>query len=751
MKEHLSSQQLSDLVEGLLPPDHQRVVQAHLAACVRCQQALNERRALVERLRREVPACLARVTPPPTLRWESTRHRVPRKQRSLTMLRYTRAATANVAVLSLFVALTLGLAVLFKQAALPTRPDGYKALTGETEGVSRSESSFFFTPVTLSLQTALPPVQDKLPLYRVEPALLELSAQDVRLWAERMEMGPVRVYQDGLPGDAGQSSIYYVGLNADWDVIHLSPYGLRFTNWDTLHLSPYDIRHGSDDWFLLKGLTVSYSGGWTGEIVDETTAQATARSFLERLLPYLVTVEGAQAQVGFALTLNQDSSQPDIGRRVYDIVPQVNGIPLVRRGGENIIVVGPEGRVNLLAFTPLRLSLAGETASPRPVEAALHDVLDGKSGYLSNSDWGDWETLSKRSFFERSWSYREGDKTTAIGHAQWLYGLEGEDDLVLLRNYSSAPHTLILEGDNFKLSTQQTIQVWGTLLDYQAPSVGRLRVERVETTGVPPSGAWEGQVRWHNGALWLETESGQELLLPEPPSELPDGARAMVLGAQAYDDAQRLEWTLISAVPTEYAKSSSAQLLKYDWNVKDAPPTMLQEHPTLHLTVWWHVQDPVLASGNLFVHLLDPETGALVAQRDAIQHQGQEDNFRGGGQTLELALSDVPPGDYRLVIGCYDEFTGERLRLTGLVGDATPDGQLVLPDVVKVLPDGGVQVENVASDAPEIIVQKVELAYYVPLPPYAPELPALTEPVYLFDIYSPSGGDRLLVYVSAVD
>ncbi|MGD9101490.1 MAG: zf-HC2 domain-containing protein, partial [Anaerolineae bacterium] len=441
MNEHLSSQQLSDLAEGLLPPDHQRAVQAHLAACAHCRQTLAQRRALVERLRREVPACLARVTPPPTLCWEHARHRVPRKQRSLTMLRYVRTATTSIAVVGLFVALALGLTILFRQAAPPVPPDGHQVSADETtdetvDDLSGDKEPFEFAPVTLSLQSALPPLLDELPLYRVEPALPEMSAQEVRLWAERLGMGPVRVYRysTSWSDDVESDQYFYVGLNADWDSLTLFSDGLGFSREDSTRFED-----------------------WVGTQVDEATAQAAAQALLERLTPYLITVEGTQTQISFSLAL-KEIDQPKIGNRLYDIVPQLDGVPLVMQGElQNLVLVGPEGRVNALSFTPLRVSPMEETANPRPAEAALRDLLDGKSEHLSSLDWSAQESPLGHSFFGRPWPHREGDKITVIGNVQWLYGLEGEEDLVLLRNLSSTPHTFILQADNLDLPTQPPV------------------------------------------------------------------------------------------------------------------------------------------------------------------------------------------------------------------------------------------------------------------------------------------------------
>jgi hypothetical protein len=322
--------------------------------------------------------------------------------------------------------------------------------------------------------------------------------------------------------------------------------------------------------------------------------------------------------------------------------------------------------------------------------------------------------------------------------------LEGEDDLVLLHNYASVPHTFILEGDDLNLLAQRPgAQVWGTLVDYPTPLMARLQVERVETMGFPPSGRWEGHARWRDGSLWIETASGQEFILPDPPPGLPDNAHVILVAAPAYDDPQHLEWTRISNIPAaDEAESAPIHLMGVEFDAEN-----LTTGRSLNLTVHWVQLEPLQADYVLFVHLLDVETHQVFAQRDVApsQNAGDVSIF---AEPLELDLDDVPPGQYRLSVGFYDQATNMRLPLWDADFDSAPDGQLLLPDVIQVQPEGIVHSQVFVS---EPVAQKVELAYYAELTSPPQEQSALTEPVYLFDIHSPDGGYQMLVYVSAVD
>ena len=97
--DHLELEQLSDLLDGALSPDEQKVVQAHLAICSAC----NERRHCLEALVASARGLPDEVEPPMEL-WNEVRARiqpVPSRTRQLWLL-----AAAAVALVVLSSAVT---------------------------------------------------------------------------------------------------------------------------------------------------------------------------------------------------------------------------------------------------------------------------------------------------------------------------------------------------------------------------------------------------------------------------------------------------------------------------------------------------------------------------------------------------------------------------------------------------------------------------------------------------------------------
>jgi hypothetical protein len=71
-------------------------------------------------------------------------------------------------------------------------------------------------------------------------------------------------------------------------------------------------------------------------------------------------------------------------------------------------------------------------------------------------------------------------------------------------------------------------------------------------------------------------------------------------------------------------------------------------------------------SYKVFVHLVDPTTGDIVVQDDAVPRRWTYPTTwweRGEvvGDTISLPLHEVPLGQYHLVLGLYDKKTGQRL------------------------------------------------------------------------------------------
>jgi hypothetical protein len=77
-----------------------------------------------------------------------------------------------------------------------------------------------------------------------------------------------------------------------------------------------------------------------------------------------------------------------------------------------------------------------------------------------------------------------------------------------------------------------------------------------------------------------------------------------------------------------------------------------------------------------FAHLLDAETGELVAQQDVMPRDWTYPTtwWEKGevvSDEIALAVSDAPPGVYRVAIGVYDPETGVRLPVV----DTTRTGE----------------------------------------------------------------------------
>ena len=107
---------------------------------------------------------------------------------------------------------------------------------------------------------------------------------------------------------------------------------------------------------------------------------------------------------------------------------------------------------------------------------------------------------------------------------------------------------------------------------------------------------------------------------------------------------------------------------------------------SLDLTLYWQAEQRMDASYKVFVHLVDPTTGDIVAQDDAVPRRWTYPTAwweRGEvvEDTISLPLHEVPPGQYHLVLGLYDEETGQRLPVYSAGGERYPDDALLLHTV----------------------------------------------------------------------
>ena len=107
---------------------------------------------------------------------------------------------------------------------------------------------------------------------------------------------------------------------------------------------------------------------------------------------------------------------------------------------------------------------------------------------------------------------------------------------------------------------------------------------------------------------------------------------------------------------------------------------------SLELTLYWQAEQKMDVSYKVFVHLIDLNTRAIVAQDDAVPRRWTYPTTRWEpGEVVEdtvpLSLSGVPLGPYRLILGLYDPQTGQRLPAYSADGERYPDDALPLTTV----------------------------------------------------------------------
>jgi hypothetical protein len=109
------------------------------------------------------------------------------------------------------------------------------------------------------------------------------------------------------------------------------------------------------------------------------------------------------------------------------------------------------------------------------------------------------------------------------------------------------------------------------------------------------------------------------------------------------------------------------------------------------LTLTWRALDAIPADYTRFVHVVDPATGAIVAQMDGYPLGDSYPTSQWApGETVRdvvvLDLAGAPPGDYQLFSGFYRRIGADWVRLTAVAPDGVPfpDDRVLLPETLKV-------------------------------------------------------------------
>ena len=162
-----------------------------------------------------------------------------------------------------------------------------------------------------------------------------------------------------------------------------------------------------------------------------------------------------------------------------------------------------------------------------------------------------------------------------------------------------------------------------------------------------------------------------------------DGEDATTAELDVDELYRRLE-ALAAIRPLNYQFGPAMRLLDYELVTPQVGPG-----DELRLMLYWQADARPEEDYTVFVHVLDA-VGGLVAQRDNMPRDNDFPTTRWPvGPLIDdvhvVPLpSDVPAGEYRVVIGMYVWQTGERLPVHRPGGEGIPDGAVVLDQTLEV-------------------------------------------------------------------
>jgi hypothetical protein len=138
----------------------------------------------------------------------------------------------------------------------------------------------------------------------------------------------------------------------------------------------------------------------------------------------------------------------------------------------------------------------------------------------------------------------------------------------------------------------------------------------------------------------------------------------------------------------ELPRDVSPQTAVFDGRIRLHGTTLVREGDLLKLSLYWEALAPLDENVTRFVHLFDPQSEAILLQADGTPRGGSYPTSQWlPGEivtdTIALDLSDVPPGDYALGAGFYQQVGETYPRLTAVdsvTGAAYPANRVTLEE-----------------------------------------------------------------------
>lgn len=454
----------------------------------------------------------------------------------------SRAALMNVAALAALVMLVVALMALFSRTQSPTTTPATPIPSGPLlllQG-SRLELSgpIGQRTVPIEVRAPLPQVPERVPLYDVQAAIDQPSAEVARRWAGQFGLKSARLYQDTTVPEAT-----YIAQADDGRLVRVGP--------------------GAQVMYQARLESLMAPAG-SAPALDPQTAQAAAEAFLNGI-PDLVTLDGSSTA---RITFRVEPSPHQLAETrafglTFDYTVLIDGVPLLTRGAPNTITIDAEGRVRAANLTPLRLTPTGKEVTVQPVDAAVRAFLNNDSAVLRGSGWSSIlseAANSSPSIFTRESALAVGDSVTLKGGLQHWVAVDGGADLYFVSMGGS--QSFVLEGEGLNTSAM-TVEIKGRIAGQTPSGAWRIAVASIQPIEVGPQAYadWSGTLRRQADGAWLETDGGRKYLLPDLPAELADGTRLEAPGplVDAGDGRLRLEWQIIfRAQPAPMAGSVGA-------------------------------------------------------------------------------------------------------------------------------------------------------------------------------------------------
>jgi hypothetical protein len=243
--------------------------------------------------------------------------------------------------------------------------------------------------------------------------------------------------------------------------------------------------------------------------------------------------------------------------------------------------------------------------------------------------------------------------------------------------------TALSQGDVVDLQVH-----WGSRAAPQRDLTARLALvdeagEVQQSLEAPPCTDWPTG-DWPDGAIAI----GRYQLQIDP--HLPPGRYALTAELVGVGRSAVLTHLDIAALPRVFEPPGQVEHAvdaRFGDDLRFLGYDLLQESDGLKLTLHWQALRRPTGYYKVFVHLFDPQTGAVLAQDDAVPRRWTYPTtwWEAGevvSDEIPLSLEKVPPGQYQLAVGVYDPEGGERLVVVDAAGEESPDGRLVLPTEV---------------------------------------------------------------------